>query len=195
MSVPGRVLAFAGAVVILAIGATLIEARFRQQDVESLRQEVAELRARADAMLATANQANLTAKQAMDRADEARTLALTTRQAADQLAARSAGVIGSGPPTAQQPTATADEQDVKRGRDLALLICTACHVVASDQPLPPRLVPPGPDFQLIANRPATTDKSLHQFLVVPHGRMPGIPLADYLISPLVSYILSLRDQH
>ena len=145
-------------------------------------------------MLATANQANATAKQAMDRADEARTLALTTRQAADQLAARPAGVIGSAPPTAQQPTATGD-QDVKRGRDLALLICTACHIVASDQPLPPRLVPPGPDFQVIANRPATTDKSLHQFLVVPHGRMPGIPLVDYLISPLASYILSLRDQH
>ena len=195
MSVPGRVLAFAGAVVILAIGAAVIEARLRQQDVQGLRHEVAELRTRVDGILATATQASSTARQAMDRADEARALALTSRQAADQLAAKPAGTIGTGPAPAQQPTAATDEQDVKRGRELALLVCTACHVVAPDQPLPPRLVPPGPDFQVIANRPATTDKSLHRFLVVPHGRMPGIPLADYLISPLVSYILSLRDQH
>ena len=194
MSVPGRVLAFAGAVVVIAIGAVGIEARFRQQDVQDLRQEITEVRARSEGAVATATQAASAAKQAMDRAEQAKALAQSAKDSADHPATVSAAAPSGGSSPAQQQTSPTADQDVKRGRDLALLICTACHVVGPDQPLPPRLVPPGPDFHSIANRPATTAQALHEFLVVPHGRMPSIPLADYQINPLVSYLISLRDQ-
>jgi hypothetical protein len=38
---------------------------------------------------------------------------------------------------------------VRRGRDLAIMICANCHVVARDQPYKPILKPPAPPFESI----------------------------------------------
>jgi mono/diheme cytochrome c family protein len=83
---------------------------------------------------------------------------------------------------------------VATGRDLALQICSACHVVSADQHFAPTLRPPAPDFHGIANQPATTERSLHDFLLTPHGKMPDAMLVDYQVTALVNYIMSLRDQ-
>ncbi len=195
MSVPGRVLVFAAAVIVVAVGAAGLEAWLRQRDVRELRQVIAEIAAKSDRAEAAAALAGATANQAMDRAGQARTLAELARSTADQIAARAASAAAAAPNAMQQPASPVSESDANQGRNLALIICTACHVIAADQPLQPTLQPPAPDFHAIANRPATTENSLHDFLVRPHGKMPGLPLVDYQIAPLVSYILSLRDRH
>ncbi len=195
MFVPGRVLVFASAVVVVAIGAVGVEAWRRQQDVRALRQEIAAVKATSESAVAAAGQASSAASQAVDQAKQAAALAAAAKHTADQTAAQAVGTPGPASAPAQQPAVTAGEQDIRQGRGLALLICTACHVVAPEQALAPRHVPPGPEFRVIANRPATTPKSLHDFLAAPHGGMPEIPLADYQIGPIVSYIMSLRDRH
>lgn len=63
------------------------------------------------------------------------------------------------------------EDQVTAGRDLALIVCSACHVVARDQPYPVSLTHPAPAFEAIANRPDTTAASLQRFLSGTHWDM------------------------
>jgi cytochrome c1 len=90
--------------------------------------------------------------------------------------------------------------DVADGRDLALQVCTFCHVVTSNQQFPPILRPPAPTFRSIADRPTTTGASLAAFMRLPHkdlpmpNEMPNLQLSDEQIGKLVAYILSLRGQ-
>ena len=85
-----------------------------------------------------------------------------------------------------------------QGHAFALLVCAACHVVASDQEAPPILRIPGPSFDVIANNSDTTAESLHAFLSTTHAKiatatnMPNPQLADYQMSEVITYILSLR---
>jgi mono/diheme cytochrome c family protein len=94
-----------------------------------------------------------------------------------------------------------DEATLAKGRAFALLVCSACHVVASDQQFSPILRDPGPTFDAIANRPTTTSESLRTFLSTTHTTigapygMPNPQLADYQINEVTSYILSLRSRH
>jgi cytochrome c1 len=103
-------------------------------------------------------------------------------------------VIAATRAAAQQPS------DLAVGRDLALQVCTFCHVVATNQPFPPILRPPAPMFRSIANRSNTTAASLSTFLHTPHkdiptpADMPNLQLNDAQIRQLVGYILSLRGQ-
>jgi mono/diheme cytochrome c family protein len=95
---------------------------------------------------------------------------------------------------AQQP------DDIAAGRDLALNVCTFCHVVAPDQPTAPILRPAAPTFRSIANRSTTTAASLSTFLHTPHrdvpmpAAMPNLELSDEQIGTLVRFMLSLRGQ-
>ena len=41
---------------------------------------------------------------------------------------------------------TKAEDEVSKGHQLALMICSYCHVVSPDQPNVPTLNPPGPPF-------------------------------------------------
>jgi len=90
------------------------------------------------------------------------------------------------------------EELVSQGRKFAVLVCAACHVVATDQRSPPILRTPGPTFDAIANKPETTETSLRTFLLTTHGKVinpPGMPnpeLADYQMNEVIAYILSLR---
>ncbi len=96
---------------------------------------------------------------------------------------------------AEQP-ATAD--DVRAGRALSLKLCTPCHVVSSDQELPPILRPPAPSFRTIANRPGTSDESLRRFLTRTHaglrdvGGMPNPQLTEDQVREAAAFIMSLR---
>ena len=97
--------------------------------------------------------------------------------------------------------ALSDEATVSQGHRFALLVCAACHVVATDQEAPPILKTPGPSFDAIANRPETTEVSLRAFLKTTHGKiaipagMPNPQLVDYQVDEVISYILSLRNKN
>ena len=197
MGVSPRALAIAIVVIALAIGA---EAWTRIAGERELRQAVAGLDAKSESASAAATLANGTATQALDRANEAaRTagqasaLAASAKEAADQAAALAAKIAAvASPAPVPLPTSAAGKASPEQGRGLALLICSACHVVSPDQPFPPTLKPPAPDFAAIAEQSTTDEQSLHEFLRTPHGRMPDAMLADYQINALIAYILSLK---
>ena len=109
-----------------------------------------------------------------------------------------AAMVLSGAARAQTP---ADERgDIALGRELALTICSACHVVAAKQSPPPIRRDPAPSFAAIANRQGVTAATLTQFVTTTHETvknpyaMPNPQLVAYQVGPLVSYILSLRGQ-
>ena len=99
--------------------------------------------------------------------------------------------------SAQEPSAG----DAAEGHRLALKICTACHVVAPDQPFPPTLRNPAPSFQALADKPGVTATSLHDFMLTTHTtirtplNMPNLSLTEDQAAALVAYILSLRSHH
>jgi hypothetical protein len=62
------------------------------------------------------------------------------------------------------------EELVSQGQKFAVLVCAACHVVATDQRSPPILRTPGPTFDAIANKPETSETSLRTFLLTTHGK-------------------------
>ena len=95
---------------------------------------------------------------------------------------------------------TAEASDAKTGHDLALRLCTPCHIVSPDQEFAPTFSGP-PDFHSIANRPDTTAKSLRKFLATTHTtlsnpkNMPNPQLTDDQIRDIARFIMSLRDKH
>jgi len=89
---------------------------------------------------------------------------------------------------------------VADGEHIARLICSACHVVASDQEFPPILNKPAPSFKDIANRPGTTAESLQRFIASTHWDVDTIPMTmpnpmldKEQITAVSRYILSLRS--
>ena len=91
--------------------------------------------------------------------------------------------------------------NVEAGRDLALLACTGCHVVAPDQPFKPIRtgLPRPPDFKEIANRSNTTTASLQHHLetlpaVPENSHMPDLLLSSQEVRDVVAFIISLRDK-
>lgn len=95
--------------------------------------------------------------------------------------------------------AAPDEAVLASGEHIARLQCSACHVVASDQEFPPLLRTPTPSFSEIANRPATSSKSLQRFITTTHWDMKTMPVSMpyQMLTPeqvvaVSRYILSLR---
>jgi mono/diheme cytochrome c family protein len=94
---------------------------------------------------------------------------------------------------------TAEGASVKRGEEIALSVCSACHVVAAKQEFPPLLNHPAPPFSEIANRPDTSSQSLMKFILSTHWDVASLPM--HMPDPMLSkdqasavsrYILSLR---
>jgi mono/diheme cytochrome c family protein len=88
--------------------------------------------------------------------------------------------------------------NAQSGRQVALISCTGCHIVASDQPFKPIYPEKLPDFETIANKPNTTAASLRHFLET----LPAVPKRSQMGNPLLSsedlrdvvaYVLSLRQ--
>jgi mono/diheme cytochrome c family protein len=93
------------------------------------------------------------------------------------------------------------EGNAEAGRHLALLACTGCHIVASDQPFKPIYAGPPrpPDFKGIANQSNITAASLQHHLET----LPTIPkdsdmanrdLTSQQIRDVVAFIITLRDK-
>jgi mono/diheme cytochrome c family protein len=204
MNLSNRGILVAAAVIVAVVGA---EAYVRQQQAGDLRQAIeamsdklasTDAAARQAGVMAAqagakADQAGTTAAQAKETAAQALAVATTAKETADHAAAASAPPVGAA--TLAQTAGSAGVADLAAGRDLALEVCSNCHVVAPDQRFPPRLQPPALDFREIANRPATNEQSLQGFLAKPHGKMPDPVLAAYQVNLLVGYVMSLRDRH
>ena len=100
--------------------------------------------------------------------------------------------------TAQAQQASSAADDVEKGRYLAGLICSICHVAGPDQLVEPILRPPAPSFETIAQRSTTSADSIRTFLTTTHrdisnpAGMPNPELLDFQIRQLDAYLLSLR---
>ena len=100
--------------------------------------------------------------------------------------------------TAQAQQASSAADDVEKGRYLAGLICSICHVAGPDQLVEPVLRPPAPSFETIAQRSTTSADSIRTFLTTTHrdisnpAGMPNPELLDFQIRQLDAYLLSLR---
>jgi mono/diheme cytochrome c family protein len=88
---------------------------------------------------------------------------------------------------------------LKRGEDIARLVCSTCHVVAKAQEFPPLLQPPAPSFEELANRPGTTVDSVLHFVTQTHWNQKTLPMT--MPSPMMTneqaaavahYLVSLR---
>ncbi len=67
--------------------------------------------------------------------------------------------IAAGAAWTASPQQAAPTDDAQEGHKLAVIICSNCHVAASDQPFAPILRPPAPSFESIAQRGNTTTDS------------------------------------
>ena len=98
---------------------------------------------------------------------------------------------------AEEPSAA---DDIRAGRALSLRLCTACHVVSSDQEMAPILRHPAPNFHSIANKPGTTAESLRRFLTETHSKisnpqsMPNPQLTEDQVRQAAAFLMSLRDR-
>ncbi len=95
--------------------------------------------------------------------------------------------------------ANAEDASITAGRQLALEVCSVCHVVAPDQRFAPRLDQRTPNFEEIANRPGMSAEFVSHFIKTTHWdestipmTMPDPMLTDDQVSEVASYILSLR---
>jgi mono/diheme cytochrome c family protein len=89
--------------------------------------------------------------------------------------------------------------ELAHGEHIARLVCSACHVVATDQEYPPLLNQATPTFADIANRPGVTAESLQRFITNTHWDVDKLPMS--MPNPMLTraeaqavarYILSLR---
>ncbi len=89
-------------------------------------------------------------------------------------------------------------EEVRKGHHLATMLCAECHIAALDQPYAPRLDPPAPSFESIAQRKDINAASLQDFLTTTHQGldnpkgMPTPNFAEFQVKAIVAYLLSLR---
>ncbi len=79
----------------------------------------------------------------------------------------------------------------KRGLVFAKTHCAACHGVTANAGSPNPEAPPWDD---VANRPGTTEQTLHQFLKDSHNYPDAMPfkVAPARIRDLAAYLVTLR---
>ncbi len=97
------------------------------------------------------------------------------------------------------PSGAMANADIRAGFRVARDVCSACHIVQPGQPGGSALLHPGPSFQEIANRPDSTEDSLHAFINGTSWNMATRPitmprqgLSERSTDQVVSYILSLK---
>jgi cytochrome c2 len=77
---------------------------------------------------------------------------------------------------------TAD--DVRKGHQLAAMLCGMCHVAAPDQPFMPTSNPPAPSFESITQRKDINATSLQTFITTTHRGLDspkGMAILTWLI--------------
>ena len=90
---------------------------------------------------------------------------------------------------------------VLKGRDLARIACSKCHVVASDTEAPAPVYDAAPRFDEIANRRGVSEQSLRRFITTTHWdgetipiTMPRLELTKQQVTSLARYIMSLKKR-
>jgi len=81
--------------------------------------------------------------------------------------------------------------DSAHGKDLAVSLCSNCHLVGAIQQEHANV--DIPSFHEIANEAMQTEGSIMAHIVLPKHPMPTIPLTTSEITDLAAYIMSLRD--
>jgi|SRR5579871_753713 len=83
-----------------------------------------------------------------------------------------------------------DRGQIKRGHDVAVRICAACHAVERGPSRSPyRAAPP---FEQIANTRAMTALALRVALQSSHPVMPNVRLKESERTDVIAYLLSLK---
>jgi len=99
-------------------------------------------------------------------------------------------------PTWGQEASSPD--DLRKGHQLATMVCAFCHVAAPDQARMPILEPPAPSFESIAQRTDISADWLEKFISTTHRGldnprgMPNPSLLDHQVKQVAAYLLSLR---
>ncbi|MGE4063227.1 MAG: cytochrome c [Rhodospirillaceae bacterium] len=89
------------------------------------------------------------------------------------------------------PTTFAQSGDIAAGKKTTEFVCRNCHDVSGNEK--PRNPPGGaPSFFEVAQKAETTEKSLHRFLTLPHGRMNIVQISGREVDNVVAYIMSLK---
>lgn len=93
------------------------------------------------------------------------------------------------------------DQLVIKGRQLARIACSNCHVVGSDTEAPAPLYDAAPRFDEIASRPGSSEQSLRRFITTTHWdgetipiTMPRLELTKQQVASLTRYIMSLKKR-
>ena len=81
--------------------------------------------------------------------------------------------------------------DSSHGKDLAVRLCSNCHLVGAIQQEYANV--DVPSFHEIANKEAQTEGSIMAHIMLPKHPMPEIPLTKSELADLAAYIMSLRD--
>lgn len=103
--------------------------------------------------------------------------------------------IGVCSASGQEATST---DDLRKGHQLAIMVCAFCHVAAPDQARMPILDPPATSFESIAQRTDINAEWLENFISTTHrgldnpSGMPNPSLLDNQIKQVTAYLLSLR---
>jgi mono/diheme cytochrome c family protein len=80
--------------------------------------------------------------------------------------------------------------DAEHGEELAVRLCSNCHLVSSAQE---EVVADVPSFHEIANMQDQTAGSIMAKIIIPKHPMPVIPITQAELNDLAAYILTLRD--
>ena len=81
--------------------------------------------------------------------------------------------------------------DSAYGKDLAVRLCSNCHLVGAIQQ--ERANADIPSFHEIANKQVQTEGSIMAHIMLPKHPMPVIPLTKSELADLAAYIMILRD--
>lgn len=96
--------------------------------------------------------------------------------------------------------ASAQGAGPEAGQRLAFTVCAACHVISPAEAAQPKMQPPAPRFDAIANAPGVTEGSIRAFLLTTHQSlkappdMPSMLLSEDEATAVARYILSLKTQ-
>ena len=92
----------------------------------------------------------------------------------------------------------ASAASVSAGRQVALDVCAACHLVAPDQEFPPFKDPPATPFATIAQQPGFSAAWLRNYIAATHPmspsphEMPNPQLTPDQVTDVAGYIRSLK---
>lgn len=94
--------------------------------------------------------------------------------------------------------ASAFAQDVGRGEQLAMQVCSTCHLVVPNQAVRPVMEPPAPSFQSIIDRSGMNAQFLTNHLLTTHANiktakgMPNPDLSRQQAADVAAYMMQMK---